>query len=154
MKAAQTTADGIRKLPLMHRCIGGLASFLPLAILPALLLIWQTGSAAAGTGLAFVINSLLTILFYREDKYRAQRNCWRIPERTLHIWAFLCGWPGALYAQQAYRHKRKKLPFMAVFFLCMAANVLILYVAFFPGHTAAIRHEWKNWLQEKLLPGD
>jgi uncharacterized membrane protein YsdA (DUF1294 family) len=58
--------------------------------------------------------SLVTMLMYGLDKYRAINNGWRIRERTLHTCELLCGWPGALAGQALFRHKRQKFSFMLV----------------------------------------
>lgn len=34
------------------------------------------------------------------------------PKRTLHLVVFLDGWPGALVAQQVFRHKNRKVEFL------------------------------------------
>lgn len=39
----------------------------------------------------------------------------RVPEITLHVLGLLCGWPGALIAQRALRHKSRKRSFQVVF---------------------------------------
>jgi uncharacterized membrane protein YsdA (DUF1294 family) len=63
---------------------------------------------------------------YALDKSAAQRDQWRIQESTLHLFAFLCGWPGALAAQQILRHKSKKTSFRFVFWLTVSANCALL----------------------------
>ena len=37
--------------------------------------------------------SLVTLSVYGLDKYRAQRDRWRIPEATLHFCELFGGWP-------------------------------------------------------------
>jgi len=63
---------------------------------------------------------------YGLDKRRAVRGDRRIPERTLHILAFLGGWPGALGGRRFFRHKTKKPSFLIVSWL-----VVVLHVAIF-----------------------
>ena len=41
------------------------------------------------------------------DKYRARRNMWRIPEKTLFTVAFLGGTPGAILGMRLFRHKTR-----------------------------------------------
>ncbi|WP_040500587.1 DUF1294 domain-containing protein, partial [Ideonella sp. B508-1] len=49
---------------------------------------------------------------------------WRTPESTLHWMGLLCGWPGALLAQQVLRHKTSKTSFIVVFWLTVLVNVV------------------------------
>ena len=129
--ACQTMLDAKRNIPFLHSAIRGLSFFWPLAFVPALVLIVKTGNPVIGLCAAYAVNSLLTILFYWEDKHLAECQYWRIPEKCLHAWEFLCGWPGALYAQQAFRHKRSKFSYMALFWLCAIANVIALALLFY-----------------------
>lgn len=64
--------------------------------------------------LVLAINAA-TLLVYRHDKHAAARSSWRVSETTLHLWALAGGWPGALAAQRALRHKTRKWRFQAVF---------------------------------------
>ncbi|MBV6847137.1 cold shock and DUF1294 domain-containing protein [Xanthomonas campestris pv. paulliniae] len=73
--------------------------------------------------------SLVTLLIYAMDKSAAQRNQWRIPESSLHLLALIGGWPGALLAQEIYRHKCSKAAFQLRFWLTVALNVSALILA-------------------------
>lgn len=70
-----------------------------------------------------VVLSAATALAYRSDKLAAQRGRWRTEENALHLLEFCGGWPGALLAQQLYRHKTRKTSFQIVFWIAVAANV-------------------------------
>ncbi len=131
-EAFQKGFDERRSLPFPHSFFSCLAhSGWFLAVIPPLLLAARTGSLVGGLIAAFVQNSLLTILFYREDKYFAQYyKHWRIPEFVLHLWELLCGWPGALYAQHAFRHKRSKPSYMFAFWFCVIVNIAALFLLF------------------------
>ncbi len=121
-RAASSCRDGTgtkKKLPFPAR----LACFWPLAVVPALGIFLWLGQPLPCVILAFVLNSPLTVLFYREDKRLAEQGNWRIPEFYLHFWELACGWPGALYAQRRFRHKWKKLSYMVVFWLYVILNV-------------------------------
>ncbi len=144
--ASQTVLDEKRALPFHHALLRGLSYFWPLAVLPAIAVAFKTGSPVAAVGAAFAANSLLTILFYWEDKHLARYKYWRIPEKCLHVWEFLCGWPGALYAQHAFRHKRCKGRFMVVFWLCAAANVALMLLLLF--HRTPIMEALESWRQK------
>jgi len=68
--------------------------------------------------------SCLTFLVYARDKQAAQQSTWRVSESTLHIFSLLCGWPGAIVAQQKLRHKTIKTGFRAVFWITVLLNSL------------------------------
>ena len=123
-----------KKLTIVSR----LAGFWPLAVIPALGVSLWLRNPLPGLALAFALNSLLTILFYREDKRLAERQEWRIPEAVLHLWELSCGWPGALFAQACFRHKWKKLSYMIVFWLCVILNVAAVLCILFPGEARSL----------------
>lgn len=79
--------------------------------LPLEIPIWYFG-ASAGTFLSYAI-----------DKASAKKQRRRIPENSLHLFALLGGWPGALAAQGLLRHKSKKQPFRMVFFGTVVLNL-------------------------------
>ncbi len=56
------------------------------------------------------VASLVVFALYGIDKRRAVRNrsganLRRIPERTLHLWELIGGWPGGLLARRVFSHK-------------------------------------------------
>lgn len=55
--------------------------------------------------------SSVTFIMYGLDKWAAKRGAQRTPENTLQFCTFLGGWPGALLAQQVFRHKSSKCSF-------------------------------------------
>ena len=135
LSRARKSRDGKVKGPVSFA--GLVAAFWPLAVVPPILvtLCLRHGIAGeqaaggrlpvlAGIASAFLINSLFTIWFYKEDKQLAERSLRRIPEFHLHFWEVLCGWPGALYAQRRYHHKWKKRSYMIIFWLYVALNLL------------------------------
>ncbi|MEN1925477.1 cold shock and DUF1294 domain-containing protein [Luteimonas sp. MJ293] len=67
--------------------------------------------------------SLVSWLGYRSDKMAAQAGRRRTPEASLHLVALAGGWPGALIAQQVFRHKTVKRPFQVVFWGTVVANL-------------------------------
>src|SRR4051812_42297299 len=71
----------------------------------------------------YAVMSVVTFAVYAFDKSRAARGGWRVRESHLHALALLCGWPGALLAQQVFRHKRRKVGFMLVTLLIVALHV-------------------------------
>jgi len=70
--------------------------------------------------------SLLLFVIYWVDKRAAKRGAQRTAENTLHLFELCCGWPGALMAQQIFRHKTRKGGYQFVFWLAVLANVGVL----------------------------
>jgi len=135
-----------RKLPFPAR----LACFWPLAVVPGLTLSLLLGRPVPGVALAYVCNSLLAILFYREDKRLAEQQNWRIPEFYLHFWELLCGWPGALYAQGRFHHKWKKVSYMAIFWLYVVLNVLGVWYLVSPDTMGTAAAEGLDLIRQLL----
>jgi uncharacterized membrane protein YsdA (DUF1294 family)/cold shock CspA family protein len=75
---------------------------------------------------AYLGMSVLAFIAYGADKSAARNNRWRIKESTLHILGLAGGWPGALVAQQVYRHKSKKQAFQTAFWFTVAINCTAL----------------------------
>lgn len=65
--------------------------------------------------IAYALASVLVFGLYWYDKRSAQKGGWRTPEKTLHLCELAGGWPGALLAQQAFRHKTRKPGYQLVF---------------------------------------
>lgn len=84
------------------------------AMLPVLVLWIYLGMSAVSFGL------------YAIDKNAARKGDQRTPEKTLHWLALLGGWPGAMYAQQLFRHKSSKASFRIVFWVTLMLNVSAL----------------------------
>ena len=73
-----------------------------------------------------MLASGLSYLTYALDKSSAQHSSRRTPENTLHTLDLLCGWPGALIAQQQFRHKTVKTSFQAIFWLTAIVNIAVV----------------------------
>lgn len=63
---------------------------------------------------------------YALDKRAAQHGHRRIPEAHLHLLELAGGWPGALLAQRALRHKNRKSGYQAVFWCVVAVHTAAL----------------------------
>ena len=103
-------------------------SRVPRAALGAVALASASALAAAGVIPILLVAALfglsaLAYLMYWLDKSAAQRNGQRTPENTLHLVGLAGGWPGALIAQQRFRHKTIKQPFQVVFWVTVVFNV-------------------------------
>ena len=70
---------------------------------------------AEGAGMllaaALILLNVVTFCVYGIDKYKAKKNRWRIPEKTLLLLAVLGGSVGALAGMRIFRHKTKKAKF-------------------------------------------
>lgn len=66
--------------------------------------------------------SLVSFLQYWMDKRSAQQGGRRTPEQSLHLVELAGGWPGALIAQQTFRHKTRKTSYQLLFWLIVAAH--------------------------------
>ncbi len=75
---------------------------------------------------AYLVVSFFTFLAYAIDKAAAENKRWRTPESTLHFWALMGGWPGALLAQKSFRHKSKKESFQNIFWVTIIINCVAL----------------------------
>jgi uncharacterized membrane protein YsdA (DUF1294 family) len=70
----------------------------------------------------FAAMTLLAFALMFFDKRAAENGGWRVPERTLLLWAFLGGAIGAKLAQSRFRHKTRKQPFGTLLNLALAIN--------------------------------
>lgn len=73
---------------------------------------------------AYVLVSGITFCAYAWDKWRATRQGRRVPESTLHLLELVGGWPGALVAMRALRHKSAKRSFKLVTYAIALAHVV------------------------------
>jgi uncharacterized membrane protein YsdA (DUF1294 family) len=67
---------------------------------------------------------LVTFVVYAVDKRAAGTGRHRVSGNTLHVLALAGGWPAAIVAQQALRHKTAKRSFRRVFWLTVVANIV------------------------------
>ena len=96
--------------------LGGVA--LALVVMAAAL-----GKVPVAMAGAYVILSSLSYLMYGLDKAAAGKDRRRTPESSLHLVDLLGGWPGALVAQQQFRHKTVKSSFQRVFWATVVVNL-------------------------------
>ena len=75
--------------------------------------------------LAYLGMSLAAFVAMGTDKRRARRGGRRISERTLHTLEAFGGFPGSFAGQRTFRHKTRKRPYQAVFWL-----IVLLHTAF------------------------
>ncbi|MBU1980413.1 MAG: DUF1294 domain-containing protein, partial [Gammaproteobacteria bacterium] len=72
-------------------------------------------------------------------KGAARNDQWRTPESTLHLFALVGGWPGALAAQRLLRHKSKKQPFQMMFWTTVVLNCSTLAWLYSSSGSVALR---------------
>jgi len=75
--------------------------------------------------LAYLLVSLLSLLLYWQDKRQARAQGSRTPEKVLHASELCGGWPGALLAQQLFRHKTRKPAYQLRFWAIVAVHQLV-----------------------------
>lgn len=96
-------------------------------------LVWLRGETVIPL-VAYGVVSLIAFCLYWSDKRKAQTNSWRTPENILHAVELAGGWPGALIAQQVFRHKTRKVSYQVLFW-----TIVLLHQVF--------------WLDQLLLGG-
>jgi uncharacterized membrane protein YsdA (DUF1294 family) len=79
-------------------------------------LLWLRGVSLIPLA-AYGIVSVLAFFLYWSDKRKARADAWRTPENVLHAVELAGGWPGALLAQQVFRHKTRKVSYQLLFWL-------------------------------------
>ena len=92
----------------------------------ALALLTLSGQLPSIVPIFYGALSMLTLVFYGIDKWVARNDMWRISEAKLHLLSLVGGWPGALLAQQIFKHKRSKSSFMKVYWLTVLVNLILL----------------------------
>ena len=102
---------------------------LSLAVLAAFALAWAVAALARGVptwaGLLYAGASALCFALYAVDKAAARAGRDRISESMLLSLGFVGGWPGAIVAQQVFRHKTAKRSFRVRFWLSVIVNAAI-----------------------------
>ncbi|WP_300720066.1 DUF1294 domain-containing protein [Pseudomonas sp.] len=83
--------------------------------------LWLTGITRIPL-VTYGVASAVAFGVYWYDKHQAKTGQWRTPEKALHGVELLGGWPGALLAQQVFRHKTRKVSFQVVFWLIVAVH--------------------------------
>ena len=103
-----------------------------LAFLGALATATFAGALPLWIAATYFAVSLVSIPVYAWDKYKARRTGQRISEKTLHLFELAGGWPGALLAQQIFRHKTKKISHQRFFWLIVALHLVAWAWLLFP----------------------
>ena len=109
-----------------------------LLVIPAFLFIAIAVSLATDVSpLWFVIYGVASIacfIGYALDKRAAEHKQWRVSETILLLVGLVGGWPGAIVAQELFRHKTKKPAFRTLFWMSVAINMAaFVQIAAFTG---------------------
>ncbi|MCO7621980.1 DUF1294 domain-containing protein [Pseudomonas guariconensis] len=116
--------EGVRNVHLKLLALAGLC------LLPAVGAAQMAFSGQSWAPLVvYPLASLVSLLLYWQDKQRARTQAWRTPEKVLHASELCGGWPGALVAQQLFRHKTRKVSYQATFWV-----IVMLHQAFWADH--------------------
>jgi uncharacterized membrane protein YsdA (DUF1294 family)/cold shock CspA family protein len=103
----------------------GWASYLAipvfLIVYLAVALVWRVSGWVA---VLYLASSVLCFVMYAFDKWAAVEGRWRVAESTLIFVGVLGGWPGAIAAQQLFRHKSNKVSFRHAFWGSVGINVI------------------------------
>lgn len=75
--------------------------------------------------------TLITFIAFGLDKRFSRRGHWRLPEKTLLLFAAAGGTVGALFGQFYFRHKTRKQPFKSRLYLIavLQGGLLGLFLA-------------------------
>lgn len=99
----------------------------------------------------YLILSVITFFLYAADKLRAKKGWQRTQENTLHFFSLIGGWPGAIFAQQLFRHKTQKKEFRFIFWVTVFINIgVIIWLHTTQG--AAQLQKWLPYLQQVITP--
>lgn len=90
--------------------------------------------------LVYPVFSAIAFGLYGHDKKQARIQGSRTPEKLLHATELLGGWPGALVAQQVFRHKTRKVSYQLVFWLIVLVHELFWADRLLMGGNFLARH--------------
>ena len=65
---------------------------------------------------------------FKEDKRRAERGGWRIPEKELFFFGLIGGAIGGFVAMLEFNHKTAKLQFCLPYTVLLIANLAVVFV--------------------------
>ena len=77
-----------------------------------------------GAAAYLLLVNLIAFGIFGADKRRAKRGAWRVPEKTLFLFAVLGGSVGAILGMRTFRHKTKHW-----YFRCGLPAILIVQLA-------------------------
>lgn len=120
------------------------ANFVALAFLSFVALLVFVKTLPPLVLVVYLVLSCVTFFAYAFDKTAAKDGDWRTPEKKLHLLSLIGGWPGALVAQQALRHKSRKTSFLRVFWFTVMVNCGAFIWVLTPDGSSVLQ----SWLDE------
>jgi len=112
-----------------RRSKGGRASYLAiLAFVAVYLVVDANWPVPLWVPAVYLTTSAGCFVLYAADKSAAIGGRWRIAERSLLALGFAGGWPGAIVAQQTFRHKTTKASFRSIFWASVVSNIFVFVV--------------------------
>ena len=121
--------------PRLKSLVFALVCALPLA---GSMLMWLQGISLIPLS-AYGIVSVLAFFLYWSDKRKARTKRRRTPENVLHAVELAGGWPGALVAQQVFRHKTRKVSYQVLFWaIVLLHQVFWIEQLFLGAHLFAL----------------
>jgi uncharacterized membrane protein YsdA (DUF1294 family)/cold shock CspA family protein len=143
--AGQRVAQPTRKVHLEPRPVSRPLPRIALGLVALLAVVAAAamGQVPALVALLYLAMSSMSYLFYWYDKDVAGTRQRRVPENTLHVLDLLGGWPGALIAQQQFRHKTVKESFQRGFWMTVVLNIA--------GVSFLVHRGWAQALSDTLL---
>lgn len=129
----------VRPAPIQPNLVAKFLTRSPrLLVIPAFLFIAIAVSVTTEVSplwfLVYGIASIACFIGYALDKRAAENNEWRVSETILLMIGLAGGWPGAILAQEMFRHKTKKIAFRTLFWMSVAINMAaFVQIAVFTG---------------------
>ena len=80
---------------------------------------------------SYWILSILTMFLYGTDKAHAATHRWRVPELYFHILEMMGGWPGALIAQNDFRHKTRPSAYLWILWGIITIHMMAWGIYFY-----------------------
>ena len=74
----------------------------------------------------YALMTIVTFVLYGVDKAKAKKGKWRIPEKTLLLFAACFGGLGAFLGMRIFRHKTKHTSFKIIVPMCMILQFIII----------------------------
>ncbi|WP_198418851.1 DUF1294 domain-containing protein [Cryobacterium psychrophilum] len=126
MGSASSRHPGTAASPRSKRRRSGRAGYLVIAgFLVAYAVIGMSRPIPLWVAALYSLASIASYIVYAVDKSAARANRRRVPERSLLLLGLVCGWPGAIVAQQLLRHKTQKVSFRRAFWVSVVVNLAV-----------------------------
>ena len=93
------------------------------AFLGIVMAVSQVTAVSTDWWIVYGIASFGSVIGYWIDKNAAIQKNWRISETVLLLLGLVGGWPGAILAQELFRHKTRKGTFRYLFWMTVAINM-------------------------------